>query len=53
MLKKNIQDRKNWSFAWKIENRPTFRDFEIYNLDSQLHQIFKPIGKFFSIFLPL
>ena len=28
---------KNWSFAWKIENRPTYRDFETYVLDPQLH----------------
>ena len=34
-----------WSFAWKIENRPAYKDFEKKNnLDPQLHQIFKPIG---------
>ena len=42
-----------WSFAWKIENRPTYGDFEKKNLDPQLHQIFKPIRKFFCTFLPI
>ena len=40
-----------WSFAWKIENRPTYGDFEKKILDPQLHQIFKPIRKFFCTFL--
>ena len=44
---------KNWSFAWKIENRPTYGDFEKKILDPQLHQIFKPIRKFFCTFLPI
>ena len=39
---------KNWSFAWKIENRPTKKK----NPDPQLHQISKPIWKFFCTFLP-
>ena len=45
--------QKLWSFAWKIENRPTYEDFEKKNLDPQLHQIFKPITKFFCTFLPI
>ena len=44
---------KTWSFAWKIENRPTIGDFEIYFLDPQLHQTFKPIRKFSCTFLPI
>ena len=52
LLKKSPEPCKNWSFAWKIENRPTFGDFEKKNLDPQLHQIFKPIRKFFCTFLP-
>ena len=43
-----------WIFAWKIKNRPTYGDFEIYVLDPQLHQIFKPIRKnFLHFFTPL
>ena len=42
---------KTWSFAWKMENRPTTGDFEKKILDPQLHQIFKPIRKFFCTFL--
>ena len=42
---------KTRSFAWKIENRPTYGDFEKKNLDPQLHQILKPIRKFFCTFL--
>ena len=41
--KKTTQPPKNWSFAWKIRNRPTYCDFEIYVLNPQLHQIFIPI----------
>ena len=44
---------RTWSFAWKIENRPTYGDFEKKNLDPQLHQIFKPIRKFSCTFLPI
>ena len=44
---------KTWSFASKIENRPTYEDFEKKNLDPQLHQTFKPIRKFFCTFLPI
>ena len=40
-----------WSLGWKIENRPTTEDFEKKNLDPQLHQIIKPIRKFFCTFL--
>ena len=43
--------QKTRSFAWKIENRPTYGDFEKKNIDPQLHQIFKPIRKFFCTFL--
>ena len=43
--------QKTRSFAWKIENRPTYEDFEKKNLDPQLHQIFKPIRKIFCTFL--
>ena len=46
-----IENPKNWSFAWKIENRPTYGDFEKKNPDPQLHQMFKPITKFFCTFL--
>ena len=42
---------KTRSFAWKIENRPTYEDFEKKNLDPQLHQIFKPTRKFICTFL--
>ena len=28
LLKKSTQPRKNWSFAWKIENRPMLEGFE-------------------------
>ena len=42
--------QKTRSFAWKIENRPTLENFEKKNLNPQLHQIFKPISKFFCIF---
>ena len=45
------QLEKSWSFAWKIENRPTYGDFEKKILDPQLHEIFKPIRKFFCTFL--
>ena len=56
LTKKLTQKKKNhlkntWSFAWKIENRPTYGDFEKKILDPQLHQIFKPIRKFFCTFL--
>ena len=51
--KKAPSPPKNWSFAWKIEKRPTIGDFEIYFLDPQLHQIFNPIRKFFCSFLPI
>ena len=44
---------KTWSFAWKIENRPTSGDFEKKILNPQLHQIFKPIRKIFCTFLPI
>ena len=38
---------KTRSFAWKIENRPTYGDLEKKkNLDPQLHQIFKSIRTF-------
>ena len=40
------------SFGRKSKNRPTCRDFEKKNPDPQLHQIFKPIRKFFCIFYP-
>ena len=53
LLKKSPEPCKNWSFAWKIENRPTYGDFEKKILDPQLHQIFKPIRKFFCTFLPI
>ena len=49
--KKARTQARTWSFAWKIENRPTYGDFEKKNLDPQLHQIFKPIRKFFCTFL--
>ena len=44
---------KTSCFACKIENRPTYGDFEKKILDPQLHQIFKPIRKFFCTFLPI
>ena len=34
-----------------IENLHTYCDFGIYNLDPQLHQFFKPIGKYVRTFL--
>ena len=34
----------------KIENRRTYCDFEIYNLDFQLHKIFKPIKNCCGLF---
>jgi len=42
---------KTRSFAWKNKNRPTYGDFEKKIPDPQLHQIFKPIRKFFCTFL--
>ena len=51
LLKKSPHPCKNWSFVWKIENRPTYCDFEIYNLHPDLHQIFKPIRKLLCTFL--
>ena len=42
---------KTRSFAWKNKNRPTYEDFEKKIPDPQLHQIFKPIRKFFCTFL--
>ena len=53
LLKKSPHPCKNWSFVWKIANRPIICDFEIYNLDPQLHQNFKPIKTFFCTFLPI
>ena len=54
MVPKRARSRaKTWSFEWKIESRPTYGDFEKKNLDPQLHQIFKPIRKFFCTFLPI
>ena len=38
-------------FCMKIENRPTYRDFVKKNPDPQLHNLFKPITKFFCAFL--
>ena len=51
--KKEKPLQKTWSFAWKIENRPTYEDFEKKNPNPQLHQIFIPIRKFFCTFLPI
>ena len=45
--KKSTQPRKKLSFRSKNKNRPTYCDFEIYNFDPKLHQIFKPIRLFF------
>ena len=42
--------QKTRSFAWKIENRPTYGDFEKKNLDPQLQQNLKPIRKIFYTF---
>ena len=39
------------SFGRKSKNRPTCFNFEKKNPDPQLHQIFKPIRKFFFTFL--
>ena len=33
LLKKSTQLPKIWSFVWKFENRPTYCDFEIHNID--------------------
>ena len=52
LLKKRTYLLKTWSLAWKIKNRPTYRDFDFFFPDPQLQQIFKPIRKFFCTFLP-
>ena len=38
------------SFGRKSKNRTEYEDFEKKNVDPQLHQIFKPISKFFCTF---
>ena len=40
---------KTPKFCMKNWKRPTIGDIEIYNLDPQLHQIFKPIRKFSAL----
>ena len=42
-IEKDTQPRKNWSWAWFSENRPTYGDFEIGFSTLQLYQIFKPV----------
>ena len=44
--------KKTWSFEWKIENRPSYEDFEKKILDPQLNQTFKPIGNFSALLYP-
>ena len=53
LLKKSTYLLKKLKFCMKIENRPPYVDFEKKILDPQLHQIFKPIRKFFCTFLPI
>ena len=48
--KKSTQPLKKLSFRSKNKNRPTYGDFEIYNFDPKLHQIFKPIRLFFRYY---
>ena len=42
-IKSTHPRKKTWSFEWKIENRPTYGDFEKKNPDPQLYQTYKPI----------
>ena len=46
----SIASQKNWSFAWKIENRHTYGDYDIFFPTPDFTKFLNPYENFSALF---